>query len=67
VDPIVDYLALNFPEKSESAGSPAHVIEVSMEIVRRPAQATPQEIVADKNGDTWFTGRSSAIVMIPVK
>jgi hypothetical protein len=34
VDPIVDYLALNFPEKSEPAGSRAHGIGVSMEIVR---------------------------------
>ena len=59
VDPIVDYLALNFPDKSEPAGSPAHVIDVSMEVVRRPAQATPQEIVADKNGDIWSTAQGS--------
>jgi virginiamycin B lyase len=62
VDPIVDYLALNFPEKSEPTSAGTHSLDVSMEIVRLPAQATrPQEIVSDKNGDIWFIGASAAL------
>jgi hypothetical protein len=61
VDPIADYLALNFPETLGSAASGTHGVDVSMEIVRLPLQArAAQEIIANGNGSIWLMNHTAA-------
>ena len=58
VDTIVEYLALNFPEKPRAATDVSPV----MQVVRLPDQTVARTAtVADSTGHVWFTALSSAM------